>query len=157
MTNQDSLFDAYDNHNRPPSSQRYCADDCDAMHPPIRALLQALDVQLAEQEALVVCGVARRLRHRRAALSRSRSGPSRCHVSRFSGSRPSPRFRPVPSSRPIGTGRLLWKSIRKTGDFTAGLRADTGNVKSWQNFSNELFIVFFFFKPMEDWTFYSML
>lgn len=90
-----------------------------------------------------MCSVGWRLRHSRAALSRSRSGPSCCHVSCFSGSRSSPRFWPVPSSRPIGTGRLLWKTIRKTGDFTTGLRVDTGNVKSWQNFSIELFIVFF--------------
>lgn len=140
-------------------SQRYYADDRDTEHPPIRALLQALNVQLAEEEALVVCGVGWWLRHRRAALSRSRSGPSRRRVSRFSGSRPSPRFRPVPSARPIETGRLLWKPIRKTGDFTTGLRADTGNVKSWQNFSIELFIVgfLFFFKPVQDWSFCSLL
>lgn len=155
LTNQGCLFDAYDNHDRPPSSQPYYAYYCDTVHPPIRALLQALNVQLAEKEALVVCSVGWRLRHRRAALSWSRSGPSCRHVSRFSGSWSSPRFRPVPSSRSIGTGRLLWKTIRKTGDLTTGLRVDTGNVKSGQNFSFDLFD--FVFKPVQDWTRCSLL
>lgn len=69
----------------------------------------------------MVCGVSWRLGHYRAALSWSRSGPPRCCVSCFFGSWSAPWFGSVPSSRPVGTGRLFWKAVRQAGHLTTGL------------------------------------
>lgn len=104
--------DTHDNRVHPPSlwllsSALPDAHHYDPEHPPIRALLQALDVQLAEQEALVMCSVCWWLRDCRAALGWSGPGPPR-RLSCLFGAWSAPWFGPVPSSRPFGTGRLLW-------------------------------------------------
>lgn len=98
----------------------------DPEHPPIGALLQRLDVQLAEKEALVVRGVSGGRGHCRAALSRCGPGPSRRrrrHLSGVFGSRSAPRFGSVASSRPVRAGRLLGKTVGKAGHLSAGLEA----------------------------------
>lgn len=94
-------------------------------HPPVCTLLQALDVQLAEEEPLMVCCVRWRLRDRRAALGWRGPRPPR-GLSWLFGSRPSSGLGSVPRSRPVWTGSLLWETIGQAGDLAASLR---GNVR----------------------------
>lgn len=93
----------------------------DAEDPPIGAFLHALDVQLAEKEALMVCCMGWWLGGRLAALSWSRSGPPRC-LSWLFGTRPSSWFGSVPGSGPVKTGRLFWYTVGQAGNLATSLR-----------------------------------
>lgn len=102
-----------------------CPAPSDPEHPPVGALLHALDVQLAKQEALVVRRVRRRLGDGRAALSRSGPGPPR-GLSRLFGARPAAGLGSVPGSGPVGTGSLLRQAVGQARRLTAGLRTERG-------------------------------
>ncbi|TNN65924.1 hypothetical protein EYF80_023924 [Liparis tanakae] len=83
--------------------------------------IRGLDVQLAEEEALVVCGVCWRLRHRRAALGRRGPGPPRSRLSCLFGPWPAPRFGPVPCSGALETGGFLRYPVGQLGHLATGL------------------------------------
>ena len=100
--------------------------------PPVRALPHGLDVQLAEEEALVVGCVAGRLGDRRAhALShpwlrrraRPPGGGLSCRWVLGPGSPPG--LRTIPRSRPVWTsGRLLWHAVRHFRDLPSCLSGE---------------------------------
>lgn len=89
--------------------------------PPVGALLLAVDVQLAEEEALVLGRVRGRLGDGRAALGRRRAGPPRLPPAGVLGPWPAPGFGPVPGPRPVGPRRLLGQTVGKAGQLPPSL------------------------------------